>query len=180
MIVAALALVLVSVGLVRWGWSGRQGAAGAGWLLAAATLMTLAVHDGAWGIAVGTVTGISAALTLVLYAAWTSPVKVQRSGREAPSITLPRRWHDLRRRIVVFVLVVPVAFCAAQWLAFGAQAIARRAGANDADTMVLTLMLQPILWALLIAWQMTRAGPARMVAPPAAAVVLGTVLWCAS
>ncbi|GAA0676572.1 Ca2+/Na+ antiporter [Sphingomonas insulae] len=180
MIVAALVVVVIGVGLIRWGWSGRRGAAGAGWLLAAAALVMLAARNGAWGIAVGAVVGIAAALVLVLYAGWTSPAKVSRAGREAPSITLPRRWHDLRRRVVVFMLVVPIAFCAAQWLAFGAQAIARRAGANDADTMVLTLMLQPILWALLIAWQMTRASPARMVAPPAAAVVLGTVLWCAS
>lgn len=180
MIVATLALVLIGVALIRWGWSGRSGIAGIGWMLASVALVTLAIRDGAWGVAIGIVAGTAAALALVLHAGWTSPAKVPRAVREAPSITLPRRWHDLRRRIVVFVLVVPIAFCAAQWLAFGAQAIARRAGASDADAIVLTLMLQPILWALLIAWQMTRAGPARMVAPPAAAAVLGTVLWCAS
>ena len=180
MIVVALIAILAGIALIRLGWGGRRGAAGIGWGLAAAGLVALAARDGAWGVAVGTVTGMAAALAIVLHAGWNSPAKVQRAPREAPSILLPRRWHDLARRVLVFVLVVPIAFCAAQWLAFAVQAVARRAGARDADTMVLTLLLQPILWTVLMAWQMTRAGPARMVAPPAAAAVLGTALWCAA
>lgn len=179
-IAAALIVILVAVALVRLGWGGRRGAAGLGWALGLAALVALTTRDGAWGLAIGTVTGIAAALAFVLHAGWTSPAKVRRAPREAPAILLPRRWHDLGRRVLVFVLVVPIAFSAAQWLAFAVQAVARRAGAGDADTMVMTLLLQPILWAVLMAWQMTRAGPARMVAPPAAAALLGTALWCAA
>ena len=181
-IAAALIVILVAVAPVRLGWGGRRrvAGAGAGWALGLAVLLALAARDGAWGLAIGTVTGIAAALAFVLHAGWTSPAKVRRAPREAPAILLPRRWPDLGRRVLVFVLVVPIAFCAAQWLAFAVQAVARRAGAGDADTMVMTLLLQPILWAVLMAWQMTRAGPARMVAPPAAAALLGTALWCAA
>jgi hypothetical protein len=180
MIVAALIAILAGIALIRLGWGGRRGAAGVGWALGVAGLVALTARDGAWGLAIGTVAGIAAALACVLYAGWTSPARAQRAPREAPAILLPRRWHDLGRRVLVFVLVVPIAFCAAQWLAFAAQGVARRAGVNDADTMVMTLLLQPMLWAVLMAWQMTRAGPARMVAPPAAAALLGTALWCAA
>jgi len=180
MIAAALAAILCGIALIRLGWGGRNTVAAVGWTSTAAGLVALAAADGAWGIAIGTVVGMTAGLGLVLYAGWTAPAKVVRPPREAPSILLPRHWHALGRRITVFVLVVPVAFVAAQWLAFAAQAVARRSGANEADTMVMTLFLQPTLWAVLMAWQMTRAGPARMVAPPAAAALLGTALWCAS
>ena len=132
MIAAALLLILVAVALVRLGWGGRRGVAGAGWALGIAALLMLAARDGAWGLAIGTVTGIAAALAFVLHAGWTSPAKTRRAPREAPAILLPRRWHDLGRRVLVFVLVVPIAFCAAQWLAFAVQAVARRAGAGDA------------------------------------------------
>lgn len=178
---AALLSIVAGIVLVRLGWGGRRGAAGLGWTLAGAGLVVLAARDGAWGLAIGTVAGMLAALALVLRAGWTSPAKMpRRPVREAPSILLPRRWHDLRRRMLVFALVVPVGFGAAQWLAFAAQAAARRAGVGDADTMVMTLLLQPVAWAALMSWQMSRAGPRRMVAPPAAAALLGTALWCAS
>ncbi|USU10211.1 hypothetical protein NF700_08125 [Sphingomonadaceae bacterium OTU29MARTA1] len=180
MIAAALIAIAVAIGLVRIGWDGRRPLAIAGWTLATTALLGLAWREGAWGIAVGTVAGIATALMLVLHAGWTSPARVTRPAREAPAITLPRRWSDLGRRCAVFVLVVPVAFAATQWLAYGAQAIARRSGAGDADAIVLTLFLQPILWGIVMSWQMTRAGLAQMVLPPAGAALIGTVLWSAS
>lgn len=177
MIPLALIGIVAAMLLIRAGWAGRRGAAAVGWAVAVAALFTLAWRDGAWGLAVGTVAGMAAALAMVSHAGWRSPVKVRRPAREAPSIVLPRRWSDGGRRILVFVLVVPVAFVAAQWLAFGAQALARRAGAGDADTLVMTLFLQPTLWSVLMCWQMTRSGPAKMVAGPIATAALGTILW---
>ena len=132
------------------------------------------------GVALATVAGIVTAMAIVGHAGWTSPAKVQRAPREAPAVSLPRRWAGLGRRLLVFVLVVPVAFVAAQWLAFGVQALARRGGAVEADLVVLTLALQPVFWAGLMAIQMSRAGPLRMVAPPAIAALLGTMLWSAA
>ncbi len=179
----ALGIVVAGMLLVRFGWAGRREMAWAGWIAAAAALVWLMLEDGAWGMAIGTVVGMTAALAMVLHAGWTSPAKVQRAARaarEAPTVTLPRRWGDLGRRVGVFVLVVPVGFVAAQWFAFGAQALARRGGAADADAIALTLLLQPLLWGVIMTVQMTRASAARMFAAPAAAAALGTLLWSAS
>jgi hypothetical protein len=173
----ALAAIVGAVLLVRRGWEGQERIAHAGWALAAAALLGLGLAHGAWGLASGTVAGIATALALVAHAGWTSPAKVQRAPREAPMITLPRRWQGLVRRIFVFLLVVPVAFAAAQWLAFGVQALARRAGTGQADAAVLTLVLAPVFWSLLMAIQMTRSGPLRMLPAPAIAALLGTALW---
>lgn len=176
-VAAALILVVAGMALVRVGWGGPTKAAGAGWAAALCGLLWLTVRDGAWGLAVGTVAAMAAALGIVLYAGATSPAKVGRPPREAPAVLLPHHRKDVARRFAVFVLTVPVAFAAAQWLAFGAQALARRGGAGAADATALTLMLQPVAWGLLMTWQMTRSGPARMIAPPLGAALLGTLLW---
>lgn len=177
MIALALLAVAAAMLLVRIGWGGRRELALTGWALATVAMLTLAAGDGAWGIAMAGVAGMATAGAMVLHAGWTAPVKVRRAPREAPSITLPHRPADYARRFAVFVLVVPLAFVAAQWLAFGAQALARRGGWMEADTTTLMLLGQPLLWSVLMAWQMTCAGPARMIAPPAAAAILGTMLW---
>jgi len=163
--------------LVRLGWGGVRGAAAAGWLLAAATLLALAMLGGAWGVASGGVAGMAAAIAIVLHAGWTSPARVRRPAREPASVTLPRIPRDIAARVAVFVLVVPVAFAAAQWCAFGVQALARRLGSGEADAAVLLLFGQPIVWAGLMAWQMTRADWTRMIAAPAVAALVGTALW---
>jgi hypothetical protein len=180
MIILGLVAITVAMLLVRLGWSGRRGVAPVGWALGVGGLLLLAASDGAWGLAVGTVTGMAVAIAIVLHAGWRSPVKVRRPARTAPSITLPHRPAELARRLFVFVLVVPIGFVAAQWLAFGTQALARRGGSGEADALALTLFLQPLLWSFLMAWQMTRATPMRMIAPPASAAVLGTILWSLS
>jgi Ca2+/Na+ antiporter len=180
--VVIVALLLIAAGIiaVRVGWSGPNRLAWAGWAAAVAGLVALTLRDGAWGLAIGTVAGSAIALVLVLYAGWVSPARPRRPAREAPAAVLPRRWPDVARRVAVFVLVVPVAFVAAQWLTFGAQAIARRGGMGEADATALALFLQPTLWGVLMTVQMTRANLARMIAPPAVAAVLGTMLWSAS
>lgn len=176
----ALMAVVAAMLLVRVGWAGRRGAAALGWALAGAALVLLAATDGAWGVAVATTTGMAVALLLVLHAGATSPPRTIRPPRQAPAVTPPHHARDIARRVAVFALVVPVAFVAAQGLAFGLQAVARRAGWQDANTTVLALFLQPILWAAIMAVQMTRANAARMVAPPAVATVAGLLLWSAA
>lgn len=178
----ALALLAVAAGmvLVRFGWAGRRGIAPLGWALALAALVVLTAGDGAWGLAVGVTTGIVVALALVLHAGAAAPPRAVRAPRERPSVTIPHRAGDIARRLAVFVLVVPVAFVAAQGLAFGAQAATRAAGWDAANTTVLALFLQPIVWAAIMTAQMTRATPTRMVAPPAIAALAGLFLWSAA
>lgn len=180
MIAPPLLAIVAGMVLVRLGWAGRRGAAALGWALALAALVLLAAGDGAWGLAVGTTTAIVVGLSLVLHAGWTSPARTVRPPREAPAIHVPHHARDILRRLAVFALVVPVAFAAAQGLAFGLQAVARGAGWNDTDTTVLALFLQPVLWVAIMTVQMTRADAARMVAAPATAALAGLLLWTAA
>lgn len=177
MIALALCVVAAAMLLVRLGWGGVRGAAPVGWALATAALVALAAGDGAWGLAMGMVVAIAVALGMIVHAGWTAPARARRPVREAASVTLPHQPAELARRFLVFVLVVPVAFAAAQWFAFGAQALARRGGTGEADAIVLMLFLQPILWGGLMAWQMTQASPGRMIVPPVGAALAGTMLW---
>lgn len=177
MIAAALALILVSVALVRAGWGGRRLFAVFGWVGILIGLTLLAGNAGAWGIATGAAAGVGAALAIVLWAGWATPGKPGRPPRERPSVHMPHRWSDTARRFGVFLLAVPVSFAAAQWLAFGIQAVLRNAGAGAADADVTMLFLQPVLWTLLMSWQMTQARLAGMAAPPMLAGLLGTLLW---
>ncbi|HEX8445100.1 MAG TPA: hypothetical protein VF649_00675 [Sphingomonas sp.] len=177
MIALALIGLAAAMLLIRLGWGGRRVLAAIGWGLGIVGLAMLTITDGAWGLAIGTVTAMAVALILVLREAWTAPARSRRAARTAPSITLPQRRRDLARRLIVFMLVVPGAFAAAQWLAFGAQAFARRGGAGDADAIVLALFLQPTAWAAIMAIQMTRAAPVRMIAAPLTAAMIGTILW---
>jgi hypothetical protein len=119
-------------------------------------------------------------LILVGYAGWMSAARPHRPARQATAVSLPFRWPDLGHRFAVFVLVVPCAFMSAQWLALGIQALARRGGMGDADAIALALFLQPGLWGVVMAMQMTRATAARMVAPLVVVAMLGTLLWGAS
>lgn len=177
MTASALLLVVAAIGLIRAGWSGQRRLGIAGWAVAALAAAILVHEDGAWGLALATVVAMLAAILLVLWSGWTSPARQRRPARELPAVAIPRRWHDVLRRLAVFLLVVPVGFAATLWLTFGAQAVARSWGVGDADTTALTLFLLPLLWSALMGWQMTRADARRMVAPPLAAALLGTALW---
>jgi hypothetical protein len=169
----------VGMVLVRLGWGrGGRGVAVAGWALAGAALLALTLTDGAWGCALGSVAGIAVALVAVLHAGWTSPARRLRPAT-ARTVAAREPLH-LRRRAAVFALVVPCAFAATQWLALAAFDLARARGLGEANAVVLALFLQPIAWAVVMAIQLTRAGPARMIAPPLLTALLGTVLWSAA
>lgn len=177
---ALLFVIASGIGLVRIGWSRPGVAAALGWAVTAAALVALTWADGAWGLSVGVVVGMAAALACVLYAGWSSPVRERRAAREAPAISIPHHRRDVLRRLAVFALAVPVAFVAAQWLAFGAQAAVRGGGELDSDSVVLTLFLQPVIWTALLTVQLTRARPSQMVAAPLVAAIAGTILWGAA
>jgi hypothetical protein len=163
--------------LVRLGWGGRRGAAPLGWALALAALTVAGSAAGAWGVAMTTLLALGTALVALAHAGWTSPSRPWRAPRTAPAIGLTRQPLELGRRAAVFLLVVPVAFAAALWLAFGMQAMARAIGANAADVTVLTLFVQPVAWAAILTIQMTRADTARMIVAPAVAAMIGTACW---
>ncbi len=179
-LIISLVLTGLSVVLVRLGWGTRRSVALAGWALAVVSFVLLTLSDGAWGMATGFTAGMIVALVIVLHAAWRSPAKRRRAVRQADPLVLRRGDGGLARRLAVFVLVVPVAFVAAQWFAFTVQALVRRGAPPDADSVALTLFLQPMTWTALMSWQMMLSGPVRMAFPPLVIAALGAVLWSMS
>ena len=178
MIASALLAIVAAMVLVRVGWRGRHGVAWVGWALAAVSLGVLVARDGAWGAAIGGVVGSVVALVMLAYAASTAPARPRRPAKTPkPSIAIPRSARDVARRFAVFLLAVPLAFAATQWVAYGGYGFARRLGAGEADGLALMLFAQPVLWSMLATVVLTRANAARMIAPLAVTASAGTILW---
>lgn len=183
--IAALALAVL---LIRLGWGGRKGLSGPGWAIAVLALAWLTWSDGAWGLATGLTAGAVFALVVVLHAGATSPPR--RVARDGVTRTAARlqtgipddiaRPADIARRFIVFLLVVPVAFLAAQWLAFAINAAMKGNAPLDANAVSTMMFVQPVAWSILMAWQMMLAGPRQMLVPPGFATVLATLIWIAA
>ena len=163
--------------VVRLGWGGRRWLAAGGWLLAAASLLALTMAHGAWGLAMGSVAAMAAALGLVVQAGWVSPTGRARPERKSPSVSLPHSWRGTGRRLAVFALTVPVGFAASVWFAYGLNALMTGGGAQGADSVATMFFVQPVAWTVLMSWQMTLTGPRAMVLPPLLVALLGTLLW---
>ncbi|MEZ5679818.1 MAG: hypothetical protein R3E14_00805 [Erythrobacter sp.] len=177
MAITALALAVV---LIRLGWGGREGLSGVGWAVATLSLTWLTWSDGAWGLATGLTAGAIFALVLVLYAGAISPRSGARRAAANVPVRLSNRAEGFGRRTLVFLLVVPLSFAAAQWLAF-AIAIAMKANAPlDANSVSTMMFVQPSVWAILMVWQMVLAGPREMLAPPVIVAGIATLIWVAA
>ncbi|MBO9624363.1 MAG: hypothetical protein J7500_16770 [Sphingomonas sp.] len=174
-----LAASVAGVGVLRLAWGSRRPwLTAAGWTLLGGATVLLGASGGAWGMAIATVVAMLAAGVPLAHNALVLPGGRARTVAEAANAPGWRfRASDLGRRLAVFALVVPLGFAAAQLLAFGAQAAARRAGWGDADTLTLALLLQPIAWTVLAAVQITRAGPLRMILPALVVALAGLLLW---
>ena len=174
-----LLLLLPAVALLRAGWSGDSRLAYAGWAVGAFSLIWLTMLDGAWGLAVGFVLAIAAALAIVLHTAATSPAKSRRAIGIANVAVEPGR-VAIGRRLLVFALVVPVSVLAAQWFAFGLNAVMKGGAPLEANSVATAFMVQPVVWTLLMVWQVCQTKPSAMVWPPVVVASLGTVLWVAA
>ncbi|MBM3927518.1 MAG: hypothetical protein FJ335_03530 [Sphingomonadales bacterium] len=174
---AALALALAGILLVRAGWGGRRQLALGGWAAIAIAVAILAAADGAWGIAVGASVAMIAAIgVLVREGLRTAPTRTP-PMREPASVTLPQRARGVGRRLLVFVLVVPVGVAAAYVFAMGAEGAAARLGWHPADRTALAFVAAPVAWTVLSSIQMIQPGPARMILPPVVCAVVGLLLW---
>lgn len=172
-------LCAAGVAMLRASWGRRKPAlTGLGWGALVLGTIAAAVAGGAWGIATAWLAATLVAALLLAHAVATTPAGRVAGTRDTLTTD---SWRfdasDFGRRMAVFLLVVPVGFAAAQLLAFGAQAAARRAGWAEADTMVLMLLGQPIAWTILASIQITRSGPIAMIAPAALFALAGAILW---
>lgn len=147
------------------------------WALMLAGAMLALVGDGAWGLAVASLGGMATAALLIAHAGWTSPrSKARVLDRKAHM--LPEKGEPLRigRRLLTFLITVPLGFTAALLVALGARALAGMAGWHDADSNAMALLLLPLLWGLLAFWLLIlprrREQFSWLAAPAAAGLVL--------
>jgi len=179
----AIALIVIALVLVRTGWGRARRVAVAGWALAVVSLSGLGWLDGAWGIAVGVIAACFVALLMIAYAALTSPSRPVRRSAETTAalfenVALPENnGLAIGRRLLVFLMVVPLSFLAAQWFAFALNAAMKGDMALDANSVALMMFVQPVIWTILMAWQMTLSGTRAMLLPPALAAVPGILIW---
>lgn len=176
-VVGAWGLAAFAIVLIRIGWGASRPVALAGWGVEVLALVLLGRAAGAWGIATGAAVAMIVALIAVLAAGWQSVPRLRRASNPAETVTVPITQVALGRRVAVFLLVVPVAFIAAQWLAWAGQGFVRGHAPLDANSLALMLALQPVVWTVLITWQMLCASLSGMAAPPALAALLGLLLW---
>lgn len=151
----ATAIVAAVLQLRRaWGLPRRSAAAnGIGWgLLLVGAVMALA-GDGAWGLAVASLAGMTSAAILLAHAGWTAPKgKGRASDRKAHMLPEQGEPSHLGRRLLTFLITVPLAFAVSLLAALGARALAGMAGWSDADGNAMALLLLPLLWGILAFW----------------------------
>ncbi|WP_174297033.1 hypothetical protein [Sphingomonas bacterium] len=179
MIDVAPFVIVAGVTLVRIGWTGRLVVAVAGWALIAVALTACTRDTGAWGLAVGTVAGMAAAFATLLWSGWATPVRTWRPDRERVAAISGEGSLALMRRASVFLVVVPGGGLVSLLLAFGLQAAGRRAGVGEADAAACLLLSLPVIWASLLAWQMTRDGLRQMIVPLFLLAAVGSFLGMA-
>lgn len=151
----AAAIVAAVLQLRRaWGLPRRSAAAnGIGWaLMFVGAVLALADH-GAWGLAVASLCGMASATLLLAHAGWTAPKgKGRASDRKAHMLPEQGEPRHIGRRLLTFLLTVPLAFAAALLAALGVRALAGMAGWSDADGNATALLLLPLLWGILAFW----------------------------
>ena len=150
--IGAAAIVAAVLQLRRaWSLPRRSTAAnGIGWALMLAGAALALAGDGAWGLAVASLCGMTSAALLLAHAGWTAPKgKGRASDRKAHMLPEAGEPRHLGRRLLTFLLTVPLAFTASLLAALGARALAGLAGWSDADGNAMTLLLLPLLWGVL-------------------------------
>ncbi len=173
--IGAAATVAAVLQLRRaWSLPRRSAAAnGIGWALMLAGAALALAGDGAWGLAVASLCGMTSAALLLAHAGWTAPKgKGRASDRKAHMLPAAGEPRHLGRRLLTFLITVPLAFAAALLAALGARALAGLAGWSDADGNAMTLLLLPLLWGVLAFWLLMlprRRSQYSLLAIPAAA-----------
>ncbi|WP_432770754.1 MAG: hypothetical protein HEQ22_08505 [Sphingopyxis sp.] len=153
---AGTAAIVVAVLLLRRAWGlPRQSAArnGIAWALLLAGVALALAGDGAWGLAVAALGGMTAAALLLAHAGWTSPRgKARASERKAHMLPAPGEPRQIGRRLLTFLLTVPLAYATASLVALAARALATLAGWSDANGNAAALLLLPLVWGILAFW----------------------------
>lgn len=157
-----IAAIVVAVLLLRRAWGLPRRSAmqnGIGWALMLAGAVLALAGDGAWGLAVASLGGMETAAVLIAHAGWRSPrSKARASGHRVHMLPESGEPLHIGRRLLTFLLVVPLGFATSLLAALGMRALAGMAGWSDADGNAMAFLLLPVLWALLAFWLLMRPG----------------------
>jgi hypothetical protein len=153
--IGAAAIITAVLQLRRaWGLPCRSAMqTGIAWALMLAGAALALVGNGAWGLAIAALGGMTTAALLLAHAGWASPRgKGRAPDRKAHMLPKESEPRPVGRGMLTFVITVPLAFAAALLTALGLRALAGLAGWSDADGNVMALLFLPLLWGLLAFW----------------------------
>lgn len=126
---------------------------GIAWTLMLAGAALALADSGAWGLAVAALFGMASAALLLAHAGWTSPQgKGRASDRKAHMLPERGEPRNIGRRLLTFLITIPLAFTASLIAALGVRALAGMGGWSDANGNTLALLLLPLLWGILTFW----------------------------
>jgi hypothetical protein len=150
---AGAAAAVLGVLLLRRGWGlSRRSAAlnGAAWALLFAGAALGIAGNGAWGAAIVSLFSMGTAALLLAWAAAASrPGKARASDRKAHMLPAKGEPRQIGRRLLTFLVIVPLAMLVSLLVALAARALAELGGWAEADGNGLTLLLLPLLWGIL-------------------------------
>ena len=150
---AGAAAAVLGVLLLRraWGLPRRSAALnGAAWALLLVGAALGIAGNGAWGAAMVSLFGMGmAALFLAQAAAASRPGKTRASDRKAHMLPAKGEPRRIGRRLLTFLVTVPLAMLVSLLAALAARALAGLGGWAEADGNGLTLLLLPLLWGIL-------------------------------
>jgi hypothetical protein len=146
---AGSVMAVAAVLLLRLGWGQTERAPlllGAAWAMLLLGVASGAAGHGAWGVAIVALAAmLCAGLCLAAEAVTAPPDKAH--GRRSHGAAGPVPLH-LGRRMLTFVLTVPLSLSVSLVMALAARALIAAGGGAEADANVATLFLTPTLWGL--------------------------------
>ena len=151
---AALAAI-GGIAMLRWSWGRTHRSAlanGLGWGALLLAMIGGGVQAGAWGIAIVSLVGMTAAIVWLGWAAAMSPRGDARASarrvRMVPEAGEPRR---IMKRFTTFILVVIGGFAASVALGIAIRAATLGTAWVEADANAAALIAVPLIWGILAA-----------------------------
>ncbi len=136
-----------------WGKPARSMTANAAaWGLLGGALLCGAMGAGAWGLAVVTLCASLAAFLCLAHAAISTPPGRKTAASKRRVHMLPEKGEPLHlgARLLTFLLTVPGALIATLAVTLAIRGVVGRLGVHDANGNALTLLLMPLIWAVLV------------------------------
>jgi len=151
---AGSAMTAAAVLLLRHAWGLRARSVpllvGA-WTLLVLGLIAAGEGHGAWGVSVACLSLMLCAFACLAVAGWTAPRdKARPSQRRAHMLPDAGEPSYIGRRLLTFLITVPLALVASLALALAMRVCVSGSGGGEANANVVTLFLTPLLWSILV------------------------------